>query len=138
MDNDPHIAQLLREIRDQQRESLCLQREHIAAYKAQMARIERLNAQAESLQGRAGKALNAPIANVSRFDRKHYFYPDLPKGYQTTQMYQPIILTGFVEAPLEDGSTVSVDCFTLAVHHVIVLEHVFTLFGVNALNLSLC
>ena len=57
MDNDPHIAQLLREIRDQQRESLALQREHIAAYKAQMERIERLNAQAESLQGRAGKAL---------------------------------------------------------------------------------
>ncbi|HSD16453.1 MAG TPA: hypothetical protein VLC71_04220 [Thermomonas sp.] len=57
MDNDPHVAQLLREIRDQQRESLALQREHIAAYKAQMDRIERLNAQAESLQGRAGKAL---------------------------------------------------------------------------------
>ena len=57
MDNDPQIAQLLREIRDQQRESLALQREHIAAYKAQMERIERLNAQAESLQGRAGKAL---------------------------------------------------------------------------------
>ena len=57
MDNDPHIAQLLREIRDQQRESLALQREHIAAYKAQMERIERLNVQAESLQGRAGKAL---------------------------------------------------------------------------------
>ena len=57
MDNDPQIAQLLREIRDQQRESLALQREHIAVYKAQMERIERLNVQAESLQGRAGKAL---------------------------------------------------------------------------------
>ena len=57
MDTDPHIAQLLREIRDQQRESLALQREHIAVYKSQMERIERLNAQAESLQGRAGKAL---------------------------------------------------------------------------------
>ena len=57
MDNDPQIAQLLREIRDQQRESLALQREHIALYKAQMERIERLNVQAESLQGRAGKAL---------------------------------------------------------------------------------
>ena len=57
MDNDPQIAQLLREIRDQQRESLALQREHIALYKAQMERIERINAQAESLQGRAGKAL---------------------------------------------------------------------------------
>ena len=57
MDNDPHIAQLLRELRDQQRESLALQREHIALVKAQMERIERLNAHAESLQGRAGKAL---------------------------------------------------------------------------------
>lgn len=57
MDHDPHVAQLLRDIRDQQRESLALQREHIALYKAQMDRIERLNAQAESLQGRAGRAL---------------------------------------------------------------------------------
>ena len=57
MDNDPQVTQLLRELRDQQRESLALQREHIAAYKAQVDRIERLNAQAESLQGRAGKAL---------------------------------------------------------------------------------
>lgn len=71
-----------------------------------------LNRHAVNLAVRAGKALNAPIANVSRFDRKHYFYPDLPKGYQTTQMYQPIILTGFVEAPLEDGSTVKV-----RIHH---------------------
>ena len=57
MDNDPQVTQLLRELRDQQRESLALQREHIALYKAQMERIERINAQAESLQGRAGKAL---------------------------------------------------------------------------------
>ena len=57
MDTDSQATQLLREIRDQQRESLALQREHIALYRAQMERIERLNAQAESLQGRAGKAL---------------------------------------------------------------------------------
>jgi len=61
MDNDPHIAQLLREIRDQQRESLALQREHITLHKAQMDRIERLNERAESLQGRAGKALKAVL-----------------------------------------------------------------------------
>jgi len=63
-----------------------------------------LNKHAVELAVRAGKALNAPIAHVSRFDRKHYFYPDLPKGYQTSQMYQPIILAGYVDAPLEDGS----------------------------------
>jgi len=58
-----------------------------------------LNRQAINLAIMAGKSLNSEIARVSRFDRKHYFYPDLPKGYQTTQMYQPIILGGFVELP---------------------------------------
>ena len=63
-----------------------------------------LNKHAVELTVRAGKALNSPIAHISRFDRKHYFYPDLPKGYQTSQMYNPIILAGYVDAPLEDGS----------------------------------
>lgn len=71
-----------------------------------------LNREAINLAMKAGKALNAKIANVSRFDRKHYFYPDLPNGYQITQMYQPTILAGIVEAPLEDGSTVKV-----RIHH---------------------
>jgi aspartyl-tRNA(Asn)/glutamyl-tRNA(Gln) amidotransferase subunit B len=71
-----------------------------------------LNREAVNLAIKAGKALNAKVANVSRFDRKHYFYPDLPKGYQTTQMYQPIILEGYVDAPLEDGSSVHV-----RIHH---------------------
>lgn len=71
-----------------------------------------LNRKAVDLAIKAGKALNAEIAPVSRFDRKHYFYPDLPKGYQTTQMYQPIILAGHVNAPLEDGSEV-----TVRIHH---------------------
>lgn len=71
-----------------------------------------LNREAVNLAIKAGKALNAEIARVSRFDRKHYFYPDLPKGYQTTQMYHPIILEGYVDAPLEDGSTAKV-----RVHH---------------------
>lgn len=71
-----------------------------------------LNREAVNLAIKAGKALNAPIARVSRFDRKHYFYPDLPKGYQTTQMYNPIILAGYIDAPLEDGSIVRV-----RIHH---------------------
>lgn len=58
-----------------------------------------LNREAIVFAARAGKALNAEVAKISRFDRKHYFYPDLPKGYQTTQMYQPIILSGHVDLP---------------------------------------
>ncbi len=71
-----------------------------------------LNRSAVDLAIKAGKALNAKIANVSRFDRKHYFYPDLPKGYQTTQMYQPIILSGYIDAPLENGESIKV-----RIHH---------------------
>ncbi len=71
-----------------------------------------LNREAVDLAIKAGKALNAEIARVSRFDRKHYFYPDLPKGYQTTQMYEPIILEGYVDAPLENGETIRV-----RIHH---------------------
>jgi aspartyl-tRNA(Asn)/glutamyl-tRNA(Gln) amidotransferase subunit B len=71
-----------------------------------------LNRRAVDLAIKAGKALNAKIANVSRFDRKHYFYPDLPKGYQTTQMYQPIILSGYIDAPLENGESIKV-----RIHH---------------------
>lgn len=71
-----------------------------------------LNREAVNLAIKAGKALNAPIAHVSRFDRKHYFYPDLPKGYQTTQMYEPIIQAGYIDAPLEDGTPVRV-----RIHH---------------------
>ncbi len=71
-----------------------------------------LNKEAVNLAVKAGKALNAKVANLSRFDRKHYFYPDLPNGYQITQMYHPTVLSGFVDAPLDDGSSVRV-----RVHH---------------------
>lgn len=62
-----------------------------------------LNKQAVVLAVRAAKALGAKINKVSRFDRKHYFYPDLPKGYQTSQFYQPIIGAGVVKVPCEEG-----------------------------------
>lgn len=71
-----------------------------------------LNREAVTLAIKAGKALNAEIAHVSRFDRKHYFYPDLPKGYQTSQMYHPIILEGYIDAPLDSGDSVRV-----RIHH---------------------
>lgn len=67
-----------------------------------------LNRRAVDLTIMAGKALNSPIAHVSRFDRKHYFYPDLPKGYQTTQLYQPIIGPGIINVPLENGGSTNV------------------------------
>lgn len=67
-----------------------------------------LNRGAIDLAIKAGKALNCEISRVSRFDRKHYFYPDLPKGYQITQMYQPIIGSGVVTVPREDGSSFGV------------------------------
>ena len=56
---------------------------------------------------RAGLAMNCKINLVSRFDRKHYYYPDLPKGYQISQMYQPIIGAGVIHLP--DGSDVKIE-----------------------------
>lgn len=58
-----------------------------------------LNERAVELAIRAGHALNAKIAAVSSFDRKHYFYPDLPKGYQITQLDRPIVGEGLVRVP---------------------------------------
>ncbi len=52
----------------------------------------------------AGLATNCTINNINEFARKHYFYPDLPKGYQTTQNDRPICLEGHVPIRLHDGS----------------------------------
>ncbi len=52
----------------------------------------------------AGLATNSTIARICTFDRKHYFYPDLPKNYQITQQYKPICTEGSVPIRLEDGS----------------------------------
>jgi aspartyl-tRNA(Asn)/glutamyl-tRNA(Gln) amidotransferase subunit B len=51
-----------------------------------------------------GLAVNAEIGKTSVFERKNYFYPDLPKGYQTTQLAQPIVGPGWVDIQLRDGS----------------------------------
>ena len=61
--------------------------------------LPRLNGEAIRYAIRAGHAMNAKINPVSRFDRKHYFYPDSPKGYQITQFYHPIIGEGYIELP---------------------------------------
>ena len=59
--------------------------------------LPRLNGEAIKYAIRAGRAMNCKINEKSRFDRKHYFYPDSPKGYQITQFYHPIIGEGYVE-----------------------------------------
>ncbi|MBR2997274.1 Asp-tRNA(Asn)/Glu-tRNA(Gln) amidotransferase subunit GatB [Candidatus Saccharibacteria bacterium] len=69
--------------------------------------LPRLNAEAVRFAVRAGHAMNAEINPISRFDRKHYYYPDLPKGYQISQLYQPIIGTGYIELP--DGTKIRIE-----------------------------
>ncbi len=56
-----------------------------------------LNEKAIELAAKAAFALNTTPQKFSKFDRKHYFYPDLPKGYQISQFEEPIILGGWVE-----------------------------------------
>lgn len=70
-----------------------------------------LNERAVELAIRAGIALDAEIPRVSRFERKHYFYPDLPFGYQITQLAEPVIVGGKVTINLESGEK------TIRLHH---------------------
>jgi aspartyl-tRNA(Asn)/glutamyl-tRNA(Gln) amidotransferase subunit B len=54
---------------------------------------------------KTGLALNAHINNRSVFDRKNYFYPDLPQGYQISQFHQPIVQTGSLIIDVPNGET---------------------------------
>ncbi len=57
---------------------------------------------------KTGIGLKAQINNYSVFDRKNYFYPDLPQGYQISQYKQPIVGEGVVTVDLDDGKSIEV------------------------------
>jgi aspartyl-tRNA(Asn)/glutamyl-tRNA(Gln) amidotransferase subunit B len=63
-----------------------------------------LNAEVVRMAIRFGLAVDAEIAARTSFARKNYFYPDLPKGYQISQLDDPVVGRGHLEIVLEDGS----------------------------------
>ena len=69
-----------------------------------------INAECVRQAVRTGLGLKAAINLKSVFDRKNYFYPDLPQGYQISQYKQPIVGEGTVTVDLEDG-----ECFTVGI-----------------------
>ncbi|WP_214369586.1 Asp-tRNA(Asn)/Glu-tRNA(Gln) amidotransferase subunit GatB [Pseudonocardia sp. H11422] len=58
---------------------------------------------------RIGLALNCSIAPWGRFARKNYFYPDMPKNFQTSQYDEPIAVNGWLDVELDDGEVVRVE-----------------------------
>lgn len=61
-----------------------------------------LNEEVVNLAVRAGLAMRCTVNEVSVFDRKSYFYPDSPSGFQITQLYHPIVQHGVVRAMVGD------------------------------------
>ena len=68
-----------------------------------------VNAKAVESAMRIGLALNCEIAQWCRFARKNYFYPDMPKNFQTSQYDEPIAFNGYLDVELDDGSIFRVD-----------------------------
>ncbi len=62
-----------------------------------------LNGEAVRMAVKFGLSIKAEIVKTSIFVRKHYFYPDLPKGYQISQYELPIVKDGYLDIQLEDG-----------------------------------
>jgi aspartyl-tRNA(Asn)/glutamyl-tRNA(Gln) amidotransferase subunit B len=67
-----------------------------------------LNRRAVELAVRAAAALNCDVHEVSRFARKQYFYPDLPKGYQITQHDRPLASRGWLDLPGAEASRIGI------------------------------
>lgn len=67
-----------------------------------------LNGKAVESAIRLGLALGCQVAQWSRFARKNYFYPDVPKNYQTSQFDEPIVYDGALDVVLADGDTIKV------------------------------
>ncbi|GAB2990332.1 Asp-tRNA(Asn)/Glu-tRNA(Gln) amidotransferase subunit GatB [Amycolatopsis acidiphila] len=68
-----------------------------------------LNGKAVESAIRIGLALNCEIAEWCRFARKNYFYPDMPKNFQTSQYDEPIAFNGYLDVTLDDGEIVRVE-----------------------------
>ncbi|WP_341358646.1 Asp-tRNA(Asn)/Glu-tRNA(Gln) amidotransferase subunit GatB [Georgenia sp. M64] len=68
-----------------------------------------VNGKAVEYAVRIGLALNCRIAETCRFARKNYFYPDVPKNFQTSQYDEPIAYDGHLDVELEDGTVFRVE-----------------------------
>lgn len=78
---------------------------HVSFYDAAMpGMLPVLNENAIDQAIKSGFGIKGTINKISKFDRKNYFYPDLPSGYQISQLYYPIVTDGKIEIDLPDGS----------------------------------
>ena len=64
-----------------------------------------VNEEAINMAVKFGLGIDAEINRINVFERKNYFYPDLPKGYQTTQLDKPVVGAGHVDITLANGTT---------------------------------
>ncbi|KKR21521.1 MAG: Aspartyl/glutamyl-tRNA(Asn/Gln) amidotransferase subunit B [Candidatus Moranbacteria bacterium GW2011_GWA2_39_41] len=74
---------------------------------AQPGTLPVVNAEAIKFVQMAGLALNCQIAEISKFDRKNYFYPDIPKGYQISQYDQPLCGLGHIDIIINDQEAIT-------------------------------
>jgi len=70
--------------------------------------LPQVNEEAIRLGSILSYAINSEVQEFCKFDRKHYFYPDLPKGYQISQFDQPLALNGYLDIMADDIHTVRI------------------------------